>query len=105
MSKTPNRHFGPGYESTNEFELQPRDPTIPGEMAYVDQGGGQGDFRMVDRVGVFNPRDGGTGTLPTPVNIGQVLFAKTATTFSVEQPLTTAQGWLVNEEGTLLVVA
>lgn len=104
MPKTPNRRFGPGFESTNEFELQTTDPTELGEMRYVDQGGGQGDFRMRDRLGVFNPRDGGTGTLPVPVNVGQVLFAKTASEFTVEQPLTTAQGWLVNEEGTLIIV-
>ena len=105
MAKTPDRHFGPAFHSTTQYELQPTDPTVLGEVAFVDQGGGQGDFRMKDRLGVFNPRDGGTGNLPTPVNIGQVLFAKSATEFTVEQPLTTAQGWLVNEEGTLLIVA
>ena len=47
---------------------------------------------------------GGSATLPTPTAEGQILIAVTSTTFSVAQPLTSLEdGWLINDDGLLLV--
>ena len=43
------------------------------------------------------------GELPAPDQIGNVLFAIGTAEFSVAQPVTTNQGWLVNEQGILIV--
>jgi hypothetical protein len=44
------------------------------------------------------------GYLSTPPNgVGQVLFAISPTKFSVAMPVTSNQGWLVNDQGILLV--
>lgn len=45
----------------------------------------------------------GGGALPAATDVGQVLFSLDGLTFEVAQPLTSDQGWLVNDEGTLLV--
>ena len=46
----------------------------------------------------------GESDLPTPTEIGQVLFSVTPSQFTVELPLTGPYGWLVNSDGILLVV-
>jgi hypothetical protein len=43
-------------------------------------------------------------TLPTPTQVGQVLFCNDGSTFEVALPLTSTDGWLVNDDGTLLIV-
>lgn len=46
---------------------------------------------------------GGGVSLPTPTGIGQVLFATEANQFHVVMPVTSPEGWLVNEDGILIV--
>lgn len=45
----------------------------------------------------------GGGDLPPATAVGQVLFSVDGSTFTVQQPLTSQQGWLVNNDGILLV--
>lgn len=42
--------------------------------------------------------------MPPATSIGQVLCSTNGTTFAPQQPLTCTDGWLVNDEGHLLVV-
>jgi len=100
MPLTPLRWLGPQVFSDTIWDLDLVAPTDPGKVAYVDQGGGVNSWRMVDSLGAFNPRDGG---VPVPNAIGQVLFAITDNELSVQQPMTSSGGWLVNSDGTLLV--
>ena len=46
---------------------------------------------------------GGGISLPEPTGIGQVLFATEANQFHVVMPVTSQEGWLVNEDGILIV--
>lgn len=39
-----------------------------------------------------------------PDQVGQIIYSVDGATFTVEQPLTSDAGWLVNDEGHLLVV-
>jgi hypothetical protein len=43
------------------------------------------------------------GALPVPVQVGNVLFAVDTGQFSIVQPITSRQGWLINEDGILIV--
>jgi hypothetical protein len=43
------------------------------------------------------------GNLPPATQVGQVLYSVDGLTFTVQQPLTSKQGWLVNNDGELLV--
>ncbi len=45
----------------------------------------------------------GAGNLPTPSAVGQVLFSVDGLAFTVEDPLTSTEGWIVNDDGVLLV--
>lgn len=55
--------------------------------------------------GTLDWTDASTGSLPTPTQAGQVLFATTSGAFVQALPLTTLEaGWLVNNDGILLVV-
>ena len=45
----------------------------------------------------------GSGALPPATQVGQVLFSVSGSTFTVELPVTSAEGWLVNNEGILIV--
>ncbi len=47
---------------------------------------------------------GGGGALPPPDQVGQVILSLDGVTFETRQPITTEAGWLVNDEGHLLVV-
>jgi hypothetical protein len=60
MPTTPDRHQGESDEEGTVYEnLTPgNDPTTTGGLRYVD-----GDFRMKDQYGVFNPRSGTTTDL------------------------------------------
>lgn len=74
------------------------DPTVDGAMRYD-----AGSFRFKDALGVFNPRDG--GAMPPSTQAGQVLSSVDGLVFTANLPLTTTDsGWLVNEDGILLVV-
>lgn len=42
--------------------------------------------------------------LPTPTQVGQVLFSVDGVQFTVEMPLTNDHGWMVNSDGILLVI-
>lgn len=44
------------------------------------------------------------GDFPTPTEQNQVLYAVTAEAFTEETPLTSEDGWLVNDLGHLMVV-
>jgi len=46
----------------------------------------------------------GGGSLPTPDEECQVLYAVSPTAFTSELPLTSPNGWLVNDDGCLLVI-
>jgi len=46
----------------------------------------------------------GGGALPPATQVGQVLFSADGTSFTVEVPITSCDGWLVNDDGVLLVV-
>jgi hypothetical protein len=86
----------------------------------VDSTGGTADFihpAGATKVGIDNTtlaytnattvqgalEDLAQGELPQPVQVGNVLFAVGTEQFSVAQPVTTNQGWLVNEQGILIV--
>lgn len=46
----------------------------------------------------------GESDLPTPTEVGQVLFAVTPGQFTVEMPLTGDDGWMVDDDGILIVI-
>lgn len=100
MVRTVDRSPGEAYEEGMVFDNQPAgyQPPDMGGMRLVD-----GVFQMRDALGVFNPRDGGTG-LPPATAVGQVLFSCDGATFTVETPLTSCDGWLTNNQGELIVV-
>jgi hypothetical protein len=56
MPRTPDAYDGPRYEEKIIFEEQPAPPVNAGEVAYSG-----GSYTMVDSIGAFNPRTGGTG--------------------------------------------
>lgn len=47
--------------------------------------------------------DAAVGVLPPATDLGQVLFSVDGKTFEPRLPVTTDEGWLVNDEGHLLV--
>lgn len=56
---------------------------------------------------VFNPFTGtfdAVESVPAPTGPGQVLYSIDGTTSAFRTPLTSSDGWLVNDEGVLLVV-
>ena len=63
MARTPDRTPGPSLEEETQYEDRGagNDPTVDGALRYVD-----GNFRMKDGLGVFNPRTGAGGGL-TPL--------------------------------------
>jgi hypothetical protein len=86
----------------------------------LDSTGGTADFMHpagASKVGIDNTNlsythaitvqgaleDLSVGNMPVPTQIGNVLFAISASQFSVAQPITTNEGWLVNEQGILIV--
>lgn len=96
MVRTSDRF--PGERSEEGIILEDNtagDPSAEGGIRYTS-----GDFKMRDAAGVFNPRAG----LPAATAEGQVLFAADGSSFTVETPLTSSAGWLLNEDGVLLVV-
>lgn len=52
---------------------------------------------------LYGGEGGSGGNLPVPTGIGQVLFAIEANEFGVAMPVTSQEGWLVNEDGILIV--
>lgn len=67
MARTPDRTPGPSIEEETQYEDRGvgNDPTIPGALRYVN-----GEFRMLDGAGVFNPRTGGGGGITEPQHSG-----------------------------------
>lgn len=66
MPRTPDRFPGTRYDTELELAEQATDPTTEGATRYVVDG----DFRMRDQYGVFNPRSGsGDGTLQAIIQI------------------------------------
>jgi hypothetical protein len=70
------------------------DPSLLGEIALNGT-----EIKAQDGIGVFNLR-----ALPVPVQVGEVLYAAVVGVFSVELPITSIGGWLVNNDGILLIV-
>jgi len=72
------------------------DPTTVGEI--VNNGG---TLKARDSLGVFGLRGSG-GTIPA-TQVGQVLFSVDGSTFTAELPVTADGGWLVSDQGVLIV--
>ena len=51
-----------------------------------------------------NQVSGGGSGLPPATSEGQVLYSEDGATFTAEQPLTSQDGWLVNDQGILIIV-
>ena len=66
--------------------------------------GGQTSITEGDIEDRRNFLDEGGSDMPIPTQEGQVLFAVSAAEFTVELPLTGEYGWLVNDDGILMVV-
>ena len=82
-------------------------PDIPADTipsADVVLTGGQTTIAEANIVDRREYLERGESDLPTPTEVGQVLFARDAGQFTVEMPLTGPYGWLVNNDGILLVV-
>ena len=133
MSRTPDDFPGQRIDESILFDPTQRDdptalPTMSGEMLYVSQSlSSSGGFYfdeegIVRRLGVQKivPGPGivvtsssydtvtvtasGTGSLPLPDEMGQVLFAVTPAQFVQALPITSlTSGWLINNFGYLLV--
>lgn len=73
------------------------EPSDPGGIRYISE-----SFSMRDHQGLFDPRT--PNTLLSASGIGQVLFSCDGLSFASELPITTQNGWLVNNSGILLVV-
>ena len=112
MAQTPSR-FGGDLDGETPLEagellledIAAGDPSLEGATRYVS-----GEFRMVDGIGAFNPRnqdvtlDDVLANQITPADcIGQVLYSIDGLTFSVSLPVSTKNGWLVNNCGLLLI--
>lgn len=80
--------------------------TLP--SAYVKLVDGQTDVTTADDVVDSRPAFGGSGTyIGEPYlasEVGQVLYSVDGATFTKELPLTNGHGWMVNDEGKLLVI-
>jgi len=89
-----------GLTNTGKLQLIDESLTLDadGEARYDD---GAGEFEMRDAIGLFNPRD---GDLPSPGEAHQVLYADTSGAFTQQLPLTSCNGWLLNDNGHLLAV-
>jgi hypothetical protein len=48
--------------------------------------------------------DPGSAALPVATQVGQVLYSVDGSTFTVELPVTSRHGWLVNNDGIHIVV-
>lgn len=98
--KTPDRFPGPLEEDRIEFYDQYGTmPDGDGHMMYSD-----GYFYARDMFGVFNLRSGQGGGLPPATQLGQVLYSIDGASFTVQLPLTSCHGWLINNDGELIVV-
>ncbi len=58
-------------------------------------------FSLYDAIGEYDPRGG--GALPPTSEVGQVLYSENGTSLTVQTALTSCDGWLVNDQGLLLV--
>lgn len=70
---------------------------------YVVNDPGQGIFRMDMWDGSQWQTLAPSGNVPTASRIGQVLYSENGSTFTAELPITSPQGWLVNDEGLLVI--
>ena len=59
-----------------------------GEVRYTSN-----RFSFFDGIGEYNPRS--AGSFPIPDQVGQMLYAATATAFTKEIPVTTDEGFIV----------
>jgi hypothetical protein len=96
MGRTPDRYPGIREEEAILLRDEPSEPTDPYSLARVN-----GKIKMVDDLGEYDPRGG--GALPAANDVGDVLLSVDGSTFTVRHPLTGSAGWLVNDDGTLLV--
>lgn len=68
---------------------------VAGSGISISDGGAGGDLTISSVAS--------TGSLPAPNNMGELLFAVTVSRFAAALPITTQNGWLVNNDGYLLV--
>jgi hypothetical protein len=57
----------------------------------------------VYRNSTWNPVGSGSGGY-TATTVGQVLYSQDGSTFAAEDPITSTAGWLVNNDGLLLIL-
>lgn len=98
MPVTPNRFPGPLEAEEVQFEDRTADgdPIIDGAVRFVGD-----DFVGKTSTGVKSLT---AAALPPAGDFGQVLISVDGATFEARQPITSEAGWLVNDEGHLLVV-
>lgn len=96
MGRTPDRFPGAREDEALVLDDTGVDPSALGEIRRNGS-----DIKAFDGTGVFNLRQ--TGTVPSPGGIGHVLLSLDGVNFTSECPLI-GDGWLVNENGFLLVV-
>ena len=98
MSTTPDRFPGPAVEEEVQFEDRSIDgnPTVDGAVRFVGD-----DFVGRTSTGVKSLT---AAALPPATDVGQVLLSVAGATLEVRLPITTEAGWLVNDDGHLLVV-
>lgn len=80
------------------FEDVAGDPTEEGQLRRT------GNDLKVRINGEVKSITAGAGSLPAAGQLGQVLYSIDGSTFSVQLPLTSRHGWLVNDDGEHIVV-
>lgn len=109
----------PADEAPWPEPIEPQEDAMEAAGVYVQDVSNRDETTLISRSGndmLFkdgnNPSDvtltqllaTGGGALPPATQIGQVLFSVNGTTFTVEQPLTEyGGGWLINDDGELIV--
>lgn len=101
MPQTPDRTPGPADEEELILEDRTADgaPVIDGAIRYYNN-----DIVGKIPTGVFSLTQQGGGSLPPATQVGQVLYSPDGITFTVQQPLVSCNGWMVNDSCVLLVV-
>lgn len=94
---TPDRFPGTREEDELALREDTTDPSVEGRLRYVS-----GAWRLVDSIGVYDPRGG--GGLPPATEVGQFLFSYNGTTFEIVKPIVTDDGFLVTDDDGHLVV-
>lgn len=97
MGRTRDRFPGKQYEEAIILSGSEM-PVSVGEITYIS-----GSYFAKDDIGSFNLRHPSV-SLPIPDEEHQVFYASTAYSFDKHLPLTSCNGWLLNDLGHMLVV-